>query len=136
MTGGGVGQAGGIVAEQEDVVLAAVGVDAALVDAAADVGERVLVVADAHADVLGAERPDAELDGVVLQRGGAEAALPGQDVRGGGGGGGHPGQGTHRRSRGTWPGAAVGPATTGGRRNRSGHDEAMRAGAGTPAADC
>ena len=80
MARGGVGQAGVVAAtaaaEQEDVVLAAVGVDAALVHALADVRQRVLVVADAHADVLGAERPDAKLDGVVVQRASRRGGAP------------------------------------------------------------
>ena len=76
---------------------APVRVDAGLVHALADVRERMHVVADADADVVGTERPHAKLDGAVVQRGRAEAAFPGVGLVGGCG---HPAHATHRLSRG------------------------------------
>jgi hypothetical protein len=62
---GGVGQRVAAV-EDVDVVLAGACRDASLVHVEARVGERVLPVADADADVVAVQRPDTELDKAVI----------------------------------------------------------------------
>jgi hypothetical protein len=69
------------------------------VDAVTDVGQLVLVLADADANALGVQRPDAELDRVVIERSCSESAFPWMKLDGFR----HPLHGTHSPLRRTRP---------------------------------